>query len=58
MDEYLCSNVGCGRLGPPGSCKECGWTMRPLKHASDSHGIPDSESSDPNVDSDPDDGGD
>jgi hypothetical protein len=56
--DFMCSNVGCGRLGPEGSCKECGWPMRALQRVAPPVRVPDSESSDPEFDADPDDGGD
>ncbi len=71
--EFMCSNVGCGQLGPDGRCKVCGWPMRALQRVSVRSGaedpsrvsalsnrvrVPESESSDPEFDADPDDGGD
>lgn len=29
--EFVCDNVGCGRLGNAGKCTHCGWSMHPLR---------------------------
>ncbi len=57
---YMCSNVGCGRIGPADKCEACGWPMTPIKEPQAPPPAREdwSESSDPNFDSDPDDGGD
>ncbi len=31
MAIYMCSNVGCGRLGEPGTCEHCRSRMRAMK---------------------------